>query len=367
MPNVLHIVYSGLGGIASVFFSLAQSNTQDNYVHSVAFYGNVPTVPDYLIECEKLGIEHSTFIRKSKFDISANKALTAWMASCKPDIVIVHLPRALSAAVAFKRANPNTIIIGVEHNPLNLKRPIDWLDSIKLQRQCDAVVFLTHSYKKAIQKKIGMFFSSQKCVVIPNGVDTTLFSKKNAINTETKTIVFGMCARLTITKDIETLIDAIALIKEMDIDFKFQLSIAGDGPNSQALSQRVDNNALTGDIVFNGFLNEAQLIEWFQCVDIYVHATQSEVMSTSVMQAMSCGLPIIASDVPGMDELVHPNCGALVEPKNVQSLAKNMILYATDNQLRESAGRGSRLRAQSHLSQQQSWNGYAALISSLQR
>lgn len=365
MRQVMHIVYSGLGGIANVFFSLAQANPEDNYVHCVAFYGDKPTSPHYIAECNKLGIEHATFVRNPRFDFQANKSLHKWMLKCQPEIIIVHLPRALPAAVKFKRHRPNTAVIGVEHNPLNLKRSVDWLDSIKLQQQCDAVVFLNNSYLNKVKNKLGRLFSSKKSHVISNGIDTSLFRKQGSTHREKNTISFGMCSRLTTSKDIETLIKAMALIKNMELEYSCKLYIAGDGPNRTALNKQVANNGLETDIFFNGTLNENELIDWFETIDIYVHATQSEVMSTSIMQAMSFSLPIVSNNVDGMKELVPSNCGLLSEPKNEQALAKNMMLYASDRRLRQVSGAASREHAINKLSKQLAWSNYSKLIESL--
>ena len=58
-------------------------------------------------------------------------------------------------------------------------------------------------------------------------------------------------------------------------------------------------------VVFKGFLNDKQLKNWFNNIDLYAHASSGEAMSTAILQAMSMGLPIIASNVNGIRDIFN--------------------------------------------------------------
>ena len=69
-------------------------------------------------------------------------------------------------------------------------------------------------------------------------------------------------------------------------------------------------------------LEEIELVKFLHDLTIYVHASLGETMSTAIMQAMACGLPIIASDVPGINNMIINNkTGILVPVKNEQVMA----------------------------------------------
>ncbi len=367
MPVVLHIVYSGLGGIASVFFSLAEAASDDQYDHAVAFYGIEPLVPDYRERCELLGVTQRFFQRRPHFDPVVNGRLFEWMEELQPAAIIVHLPRALGPAVRFRRRYPATCIIGVEHHPNVLKRIIDWIDSVRFARQCDHVVYLTTVYRREVARRLGRLFAPERSVVIPNGISTTTFHPADAKDpTECRTsgrgILIGMCSRLSAQKDILTLLQALSLARRSPGSEYLTLSLAGDGPQRALLEQEAARLDLKEAVHFEGFLAEAELVTWFQQLDIYVHATLSETMSTSVMQALASGLPCIASDISGMDELVPEHVGRRVPPGDAPALCAVLIELAEDADCRERLGVAARVFACERLSRERAWADYRALI-----
>jgi glycosyltransferase involved in cell wall biosynthesis len=73
-------------------------------------------------------------------------------------------------------------------------------------------------------------------------------------------------------------------------------------------------------------LEEKELVTFLHNVDIYIHASLGETMSTAIMQAMACGKPIIASDVMGISNMIENNVtGILVPPKNVTAMAEALL------------------------------------------
>jgi len=359
---VLHIVYSGLGGIASVFFSLVEASRNENVKHIVAFYGVEPTLDDYITHCESLGIKYRSFLRRPKVDLRINNELNDWITQIKPDVIVVNLPRSLLAATRYLRKNPETILIGVEHHPNILKRTIDWLDSIHFMRHCTYVVYLTDTYKQEVANKLRWFFKPKKSVVIPNGINTEKFSPSEQPNCN-GTLSIGMCSRLSSSKDIATLIQAFAISSKVNNHFTLKLTLAGDGPEKSNLQAQVARLNLEDSVVFEGFLKEKDLIQWLQNLDIYVHASLSETMSTSIMQALSCGLPCIVSDLPGMSELIPPDIGYVVPTKQPKRLSDKISLLLENKEKRIQMGSKARAYANQSLSQTLSWSRYQKLCS----
>lgn len=65
---------------------------------------------------------------------------------------------------------------------------------------------------------------------------------------------------------------------------------------------------------FTGLLDQAELVDFLRETDIYVHATLGEASSTAILQAMAVGLPVVASDVSGVDTMLPEEAGRLVPP-----------------------------------------------------
>lgn len=370
-PVVLHIVYSGLGGIASVFFSLVEAAGGDDYEHVVAFYGVEKLVDDYRDHCEHLGIKQRFFHRRPRIDLRVNRALYSWIEELSPVAILVNLPRALKPAVDYQNKHRSVKVIGVEHNSNALKRVIEWRDSAQYCRYCTDVVYLTRAYRKQVAQRLGKAFNKSKTSIIPNGINTDKFvprapfqrvhSKAAAGKPE---IRIGMASRLTDSKDIATLIESMVSVQAASPDAQLTLTIAGDGPDHKNLIQQVKKYKLENVVCFEGFLTESELIEWLQSLDIYAHATLAETMSTAIMQALASGLPCVASKLAGMDELVIPSTGFIVEPKNPDQLADALASLINNASLRQTMAQAARAHAVENLSQNVTWQRYKQLIES---
>ena len=80
----------------------------------------------------------------------------------------------------------------------------------------------------------------------------------------------------------------------------------GDGDQKNELLKESAALQLTDRVEFTGMLAENELIDLMRSLDIYVHASMGETMSTAIMQAMASGKPIVASDVPGIKNMRSP-------------------------------------------------------------
>ena len=80
----------------------------------------------------------------------------------------------------------------------------------------------------------------------------------------------------------------------------------------QENERKVEENKLDANIHFHGLLDEDEIKKLLTKLDVYIHASFAETMCTSVMQAMSCGLPIIGSDIPGINDIVEKDVNALL-------------------------------------------------------
>ena len=87
-------------------------------------------------------------------------------------------------------------------------------------------------------------------------------------------------------------------------DLNIELHLAGDGEQLEILKLMAKGSINSKKIIFNGLLDEVDIAPWMRDLDIYVHATDGETLSTSLLQAMASSLPIIASDVTGVDNLI---------------------------------------------------------------
>lgn len=330
--KILHVLYSGLGGHGNVFFSMVKADVNKQIEYEALFYGIEEVRKEYIDECNNLNIKFFTARKKRGFDLTYNKKLFNSIRTSAPDIVFLHGSSYILPAKIARYFSKNKYKIIVRETQANhLKTNIQWLTLVAAMQLADKIICLTDEFNAQIKKKIRGLYKKDKVQIIPNGIDLEVYKPaKRHIN---DTFIIGMQSRIVRIKDHTTLLHAFALLKETEKKNgrKFILKIAGDGDLKNELIQLSKDLHISEDVVFTGMLNEAQLTDFLGSLDLYVHASLGETMSTAIMQAMSCRLPVIASDVPGIKNMIKNNeTGILVPVKNEPALA-NAILSAINN------------------------------------
>lgn len=143
-------------------------------------------------------------------------------------------------------------------------------------------------------------------------------------------IKFLFCAaRLSAEKGIIFLLCALKLLRDMGYDLEIRL--AGDGPAKSRLMEMASKLGLAKHVHFLGYLDEEQVIQELQQSDIFVLPSFVEGLSVSAMEAMAVGLPVIATNIAGMSELVEDGrTGILVRPSDGQAIADAVIRMIAD-------------------------------------
>jgi len=168
------------------------------------------------------------------------------------------------------------------------------------------------------------FLPSVDINVITNGVDTERFHPaKTKQNPDTlKLLTVG---RLSSTKRVETLIDAVEILHKNNINVQF--TIAGDGSLMDQLKQLVSQKKLDDNIKFTGRTDPEEMPQLYRQSDIYISATMQEGMSNAMLEAMASGLPIVTAPCEGLEELIDNN-GIILESETPQAIADTVTKLA---------------------------------------
>ncbi len=176
---------------------------------------------------------------------------------------------------------------------------------------------------------------SRKVSVVPNGIDSATFAVI-AHRAQLRRVV--IVANLRPEKGHDVLVDAAPAILERFPDAMFE--IVGDGPERPALEWRVRGSGLTRAFTFHG--HEEDVAARLGDADIFVLPSRSEALPNAVLEAMSAGLPVVASAVGGLPDLIAPmETGLLVPPGDPHALATAVCTLMADRDLGVRLGRAA--------------------------
>jgi glycosyltransferase involved in cell wall biosynthesis len=138
-------------------------------------------------------------------------------------------------------------------------------------------------------------------------------------------------SRLIERKGLDTLIKAVALSSDRTL----HLDIAGEGPEGAVLQRLARSCGVADRVRFLGFVDRLRLSSLYAHIDMFALVSRAESCSMAMLEAMAAGLPVIATRVGGNVELIqHERNGLLVDPGNVETLARALSALAADPQQR---------------------------------
>lgn len=360
--KILHLLYSGLGGTGNSFFSLINADVNHEFAHEALFAGVEEIRKEYITKSNFFQLPWNFIGKKKRIDIAFNRKLTSAINESKSSIILLYGSRfvLLSKIAAVTSKNRKQLIV-IETQSNQLKTNSEWVWLIFSMLFADHLVFLTDEFKQEIFKKFPLIYRLKRCSVINNGIDLTFFTP--ALKPFCKTLVIGMQSRVVAIKDHTTLIHAFALLQRQHPELDVILKIAGDGNCLQGIKELAGQLRMNDKIHFTGTLNEPELLSFLQSLDIYVHATLGETMSTAIMQAMACKLPVVASDVPGINNMISNHItGLLVPVQDKTALADAIYSLIKAPEKTASLKENAFKFAQMHYSNKTMFANYAAIF-----
>ncbi|MDX6385697.1 MAG: hypothetical protein QOK48_3270 [Blastocatellia bacterium] len=156
-------------------------------------------------------------------------------------------------------------------------------------------------------------------------------------------ITFGFAARMEELKGPMVLMEAFAVAHEQCENIC--LNIAGDGSQRQKIATRAKALDVASRYRYHGvYTHPEQCREFMESLDVFVMPSFSEGTPNSIVEAMACGKPIIASDVGGIPDMLGTDSGILVPPGDMKALADAMVSLAQNPELRRTMGAAAKER-----------------------
>lgn len=250
-----------------------------------------------------------------------------------PHVVTYHCDTTMSEKF-FGMKMPGFVIKGIEGVTNAYARMI--------LPHVDAIITTTESYASTspVMKNFPHY-------AVPIGIHYELFDesrKKQGISEVTrdrKRVLF--LGRLAANKGIDYLVRAIPIVLDAVSDAKFL--ICGEGEEKPHIEAFIDRVGVRSHIEFRGKVKLDEMVELYSNSAMFVFPSINRLEAFGIVQleAMSCSTPVIASNIPGVNNVMDVGkSGLLVEPRDVEGLAQAIIKILTNPQLADSMGRRGR-------------------------
>lgn len=255
-----------------------------------------------------------------------------------PLVPIIHstLPTMLTEHGTVKGGIDNSESIDIHSMVIKLfSRELISLD-VKIIQNSDIITAVSTSCAKDLQETYKI---DRRIIVINNGVDTNFFAPKERKNMGERYVLYT--GRLDSRKGLVDLIKSAKYVCQEYSDIKYVLT--GKGTIKKYLERRINDLGLKKNFYFAGFVARPKLLEYYQNATVYVLPSYYEGLPTTLLEAMSCGIPTIATDVKGSSEVITDGeTGLLVPPRDPKRLAKAILKLLNDKSLRQQVGSNAR-------------------------
>ena len=279
-------------------------------------------------------------------------SLVRIMKEYRPHIVHSRNWGAIEAVLSARFARV-PVVIHSEHG-----YELDMLQGLPLRRRLlRKACYAMASAVFTVSDQLREYHSAQAWVaggkirVIRNGIDMRLFAPQPEMRQEMRTrlgfnaetVVIGSVGRMVSIKDYGTLLKALEIVLQHGMDI--HVLLAGAGPELETHRKYVAaSTVLANRVLFTGASDHVETL--LNAMDVFVLPSIAEGMSNTIVEAMACGLPVLATNVGGNQELIENGVsGLLFRVGDVNGLAKQLEVLSANPELRHSLGSAARQQA----------------------
>jgi glycosyltransferase involved in cell wall biosynthesis len=207
----------------------------------------------------------------------------------------------------------------------------------KLIQSSDVITTVTKSVAQELKE---FYFDSKSINVVENGVDEKIFYPKK--EKSEKSIKYAMfVGRIDREKGLFDLVECGRYICKERPELYF--IIAGKGRDLNKLIKKIKNAGLQDRFIFLGQVNKDNLVKLYQNATLFILPSYHEGLPSVVLEAMSCSLPVIVTDVRGNRDLItQGENGIIIPPKEPKKIAEAINMLLGDKKLRQYLGENAR-------------------------
>ena len=294
------------------------------------------------------GLDLVPLAPRTEMDLAAAWRLSRVIKQLRPDIVHAHDPHGVAmAAIALSMSTLPA------PPPLVAARRVDFhLKTSALSRWKYRQVARFICASEAIRKMlIGDGIPAGRTVTVHEGIDLARVEAAPRANVHEElwlpheAPLVGNVAALVPHKGQKYLVDAAAQVVRQQPDTRFV--VAGEGELRESLEHQIRHHHLEKHVILAGF--RPDVLSLHKAFDLFVMSSVTEGLGTSLLDAMACGKPIVASAVGGIPEVVvDGETGFLVPPRDTAAMASAIVRLLEDPALRQRMGAAGLARVRQH-------------------
>lgn len=258
----------------------------------------------------------------------------------KLDVIHTHHPFLLGQTAAAKARDHNLPLVFTFHTqyqeythyiPIPQEQVQEFLRNTimnwmrEFMRKCQHIVIPSESMRSILVNDYGLV---DRFTVIPTGIDVTPYKKANgaALRAEwgwqDDTIIVS-AGRLAEEKNWTTLLQAFALAQKKQPNLR--LVLVGDGSQAEELRQLAAELEVSERILFTGKVPFEQIPAYLKAADLFAFASVTETQGLVTLEAMAAGLPVVAVNGPGTQDIVEDGAQGFLVQNDPQALSKGIV------------------------------------------
>jgi sugar transferase (PEP-CTERM/EpsH1 system associated) len=374
-PLIVHVIHHlGVGGMENGLVNLINHLPPERYRHAIVC---LKGYSDFHKRITRQQVEIIALNKREGNDLGMYLRLFRTLKRLKPDIVhtrnlgtmegqVIAAAARVRARVHGEHGRDVFDLHGTNRKYNLLRRAISTLVGHFIAVSQDLESWLVNTVRVA-PGRISQIYS---------GVDSARFHPRREPRTATgpngfftdDAIVIGGVGRMAAVKDFPNLVRAFQLMldKEPTGRARLRLLIVGDGIHRQTCIDMVQRAGLQDLAWFPG--ERADIAELMRAMDIFVLPSLGEGISNTILEAMSSGLPVVATRVGGNAELVTEGItGKLVPPGDPERLAEALLDYYREPELLPNHGKTARRLIESSFTMQAMTEGYVEVYDKVLR
>ncbi|WP_435011869.1 glycosyltransferase (plasmid) [Tundrisphaera lichenicola] len=345
-PTICQVLHTLNVGGAEVLAARMARSLRDEFHFVFACLDELGTLGE---ELRSEGISVEVLGRRPGLDGGCAVRLASMIRRERVDLVHAHQYTPYFYAALARRLCWGPAVLFTEHGrhfPDYPRRKRMLANRFLLARR-DRVIGVGGSVREALIRNEGI--PAGRIEVIYNGIDLAPFAAGTGRESARRELGFGlddlvifMVARLDRLKDHATAVRALDRVAARRPDV--QLCLIGDGPERESIRQEVDRRGLGGRVHLLGMRTDVPRL--LPAADILLLTSISEGIPLTIIEGMAAGLPVVATRVGGVCEVVDDGVtGLLAAAEDADALAAAILRLAVDPELRHRLGRSGRERA----------------------